>query len=131
MGWLVDRRRAHLVAQPAPAAWGEILERNVGVIAILDDAERARLGQLVQIFLAEKRFEGCGGLEITDEIRVTIAGMACAMLVGHDHDLLAELDAVLVYPTTLCQRHRAIARWLGALARVRRGAGGQLLQACR
>ena len=100
MGWLTDRRRAHLLERRAPAAWGAILERHVPVLALLDDAERERLGRYVQIFVGEKRFEGCGGLELNDEIRVAIAGRACAMLVGHDHDLLPELESILVYPST-------------------------------
>jgi hypothetical protein len=39
----------------------------------LDASEAARLCQLVQVFVAEKYWEGCGGLEMSDEIRVTIA----------------------------------------------------------
>ena len=38
--------------------------------------------ELTQIFLAEKTFEGCGGLEMTDEMRVTIAGLATLMILG-------------------------------------------------
>jgi len=37
---------------------------------------RSELGGLINVFLAEKHFEGCGGLEITDEIKVTIAAQA-------------------------------------------------------
>ena len=34
--------------------------------------ERRHLEDLIKVFFAEKHFEGCGGLEITDEIKVTI-----------------------------------------------------------
>jgi Mlc titration factor MtfA (ptsG expression regulator) len=37
---------------------------------MLEDAERTELCAMVQVFLEEKNWEGCGGLELTDEIRV-------------------------------------------------------------
>ena len=38
------------------------------------------------MFLAEKQFEGCDGLVITDEIRVVIAAQACLLLLHRDTD---------------------------------------------
>ena len=40
----------------------------------------------VKVFVAEKHFEGCGGLEMTEEIRVTIAAQACVLLVHRETD---------------------------------------------
>jgi Mlc titration factor MtfA (ptsG expression regulator) len=71
----------------------------------LSDAERARLEGHVQVFLAEKHFVGCGGLELTDEIRVTIAAQACLLLLGRDVDGYPELRSILVYPTTVVPEH--------------------------
>ena len=34
----------------------------------------------IQVFLNEKSFEGCAGLQLDDEIRVTIAAQACMLL---------------------------------------------------
>ena len=48
--------------------------------ALLSEAEQARLRDDLRVFIAEKQWEGCGGLDITDEIKVTIA--AQAMLAG-------------------------------------------------
>jgi MtfA peptidase len=53
------------------------------------------------VFIAEKHWEGCGGLTLDDEIRVTIAGSGCQMLLGRDHDLFAEVESILVYPSTV------------------------------
>src|SRR5258705_3184165 len=72
--WLTERRRKRLLETPFPAAWTEILESNVAACKLLDDDERQRLRDLVQVFIAEKHWEGAGGLELTDEIKVTIAG---------------------------------------------------------
>jgi hypothetical protein len=56
---------------------------------------------MVQVFVAEKDWEGCGGLELTDQIRVTIAGQACLLLLGLDHDLYRDVQTILVYPSTV------------------------------
>ena len=37
-------------------------------------------------------------------IRVTIAGSACQMILGRDHDLFADVDSILVYPTSVWTR---------------------------
>jgi hypothetical protein len=65
---------------------------------LLDADEQHRLRDLVQVFIAEKHWEGCGGLELTDEIRVTIASQACLLLLHRDTDYFPELDVILVYP---------------------------------
>ena len=54
----------------------------------------------IQVFLAEKMFEGCGGLKLTDEIRATIAAHACLLLLHRQTDYYPALKTVLVYPTT-------------------------------
>ena len=76
LGWLTERRRRHLLAQPYPAAWDGILADNVHVFARLEAADQARLRDLTRVFVAEKRWEGCGGLEITETVQVTIAAQA-------------------------------------------------------
>ena len=57
-----------------------------------------RLDGLVIAFLAEKQFVGCNGLEVTDEIRATIAAQACLLLLGRPGSLYDELHSILVYP---------------------------------
>ena len=54
----------------------------------------------MQVFLSDKTFEGCGGLEITEEIRVTIAAQACMLLLGRETKVYPKLKTVLVYPHT-------------------------------
>jgi len=99
--WLTERRRKQILAQPFPAAWTAILEANVAAYALLDDDQRRRLRELVQVFVAEKHWEGAGGLELTDEIRVTIAGTGCQLLLGRDHDLFRHVETIVVYPSTV------------------------------
>ena len=54
----------------------------------------------MQVFLAEKKFEGCAGLELDDEIRVTIAAQACLLLLHRETDYFPDLEVILVYPHT-------------------------------
>ncbi|MBL0212348.1 MAG: zinc-dependent peptidase [Myxococcales bacterium] len=99
--WLTERRRARLLETPFPDAWREILVANVKAYRLLDPEEQQVLRDLVQVFIDEKHWEGCGGLELDDEIRVTIAGSACLMILGRDHDLMREVESILVYPSTV------------------------------
>ena len=96
-GWK-KRRRRKLRARPFPEAWCEILRRNVPYFSDLDDEDQRELLGHIQVFLAEKPFEGCGGLEITDEIRVTIAAQACILLLHRETDYYPKLRTILVYP---------------------------------
>jgi Mlc titration factor MtfA (ptsG expression regulator) len=92
------RRRQRIRARPFPAEWEEILARNVPYYRLLDQRERAELRGHIQVFLAEKRFEGCGGLEMTDEIRLTIAAGACILLLGRPGDYYGQMKSIFVYP---------------------------------
>jgi len=73
--FLKDRRRAALRAEPLTPDERAIIDKNVPYASRLDDADRKELEGLVKIFLAEKSFEGCGGLEVTEEIS-DISGLA-------------------------------------------------------
>jgi len=99
--WLTERRRARLLETPFPPAWTEILERDVKAYALLDTEQQQLLRDLTQVFIAEKHWEGCGGLELTDEMRVIIAASACLMILGREHDLLSEVESILVYPSAV------------------------------
>ncbi len=99
--WLDDVRRKEVLNKPFPSEWRKILREMVVHYAWLDAKEASQLEQLVQVFLAEKKFEGCNGLEITDEIRVVIAAEACLLIMGLPHDLYRKLATILVYPSTV------------------------------
>ena len=98
-GLFTGRRRATLRAQPVPDRWRGIVERNVPIFRRLSAADQEELLGHVQVFLAEKHFEGCGGLELTEEIRLTIAAQACLLLLHRETDYYPRLRSILVYPT--------------------------------
>ena len=102
--WLRKFRRRRLVAQPLPSPWISYLRKNMAHYAALDARERATLHSLVNVFLEEKSWEGCDGLTLDDEIKVTIAGQACLLLLGRHHDLYCNVHTILVYPGSVVPR---------------------------
>lgn len=94
------RERSHraIRAMPFPCAWEEILLKNVRHYPLLSSKMQRELQGHVQIFLAEKTFEGCGGLEVTEEMKVTIAGLACLLLLNRKTSHYKKLTSILVYP---------------------------------
>ncbi|MGB5809750.1 MAG: M90 family metallopeptidase [Polyangiales bacterium] len=92
------KRRLELMQKPLPPEWLEIVHRNVPYVAKLPENDQAQLQGLMQVFLDEKNFEGCNGLEITDEIRVTIAAQACVLLLRRETNVYPRLQSILVYP---------------------------------
>jgi MtfA peptidase len=98
-GFLKRRRRQRLRAQAFPRAWRSIVTRNLPIFRRLPPEDQTELLGHVQVFLAEKHFEGCGELELTDEIRVTIAAQACLLLLHRETDYYPHLITILVYPS--------------------------------
>jgi MtfA peptidase len=99
-GLLKQRRRNQLRDQPVPPEWRDMIDRNVSFFGRLSEADKSELLGHLQVFLTEKLFEGCAGLELTDEIRVTIAAQACLLLLHRKTDYFPLLVTILVYPST-------------------------------
>jgi hypothetical protein len=98
-GFLKKRRRERLGREAFPAEWLRILEQRFPYYRLLSREEQTRLQLLIRCFLEQVKFEGCGGLTMTDEIRVTIAAQASILLLNRDEDVYPGLQSVLVYPT--------------------------------
>jgi Mlc titration factor MtfA (ptsG expression regulator) len=99
--WLASVRWTRPVEfrdEPIPSHWFEILHRTFPLSHALSDPERARLLRYVQVFLHEKRFEGCGGLELTEEMKLNIASQACYLLLSLESGCYPDLKTILVYP---------------------------------
>ncbi|MGH7327900.1 MAG: zinc-dependent peptidase, partial [Polyangiaceae bacterium] len=84
-----------------------IIAQRFAYFARLSAEDQRELLGHVQVFLDEKNFEGCGGLELTDEIKLTIAAQACLLLLHRDTDYYPGLDAILVYPSAYRARKQA------------------------
>ncbi|MBD2540857.1 M90 family metallopeptidase [Coleofasciculus sp. FACHB-SPT36] len=97
---LVKRRRNRLQQRPFLPLWNAIVENNLPVYLFLCPAERKRLQGHIQVFLAEKQFIGCGGLAVTEEMKVIIAAVACLLLLNQRETYFPKLRSILVYPST-------------------------------
>jgi MtfA peptidase len=97
--WLKDERRRWLLSTPFPPEWLGHLNANVALYSRLTEGEKARLRDDLRVFVDEKYWEGCRGLVVTDEMKVTVAAQACLLLLGMGHDYFSRVWTVLVYPS--------------------------------
>ncbi len=97
--WLRRRRRNKILAAPFPSEWLGYLERFVPQYALLTAEQQARLRDNLRVFIAEKNWEGCAGLEVTGEMKVTIAAQACLMALELPDDVFAGVLSILIYPS--------------------------------
>lgn len=61
--------------------------------------QQARLRDITRILIAEKRWQGRGGLFVSEEMRVTIAAQAALLLLGDDRGYYRRVRDVMVFPT--------------------------------
>jgi len=93
-------RRKRIFAKSFPEEFRQIVQKNVPLYNRLPDSLKEQLHGLIHVFMAEKDFEGCGGLELTNEIKVTIAAQACILLLNRKTKYFPKLRTILVYPHT-------------------------------
>lgn len=112
VGWVLLRRwrppKRAPVNRAAPAQWRALLEERVPLVRRLAAAEWDRLLDLVQRFLREKSFEGAGGLEVTDEMRLVVAAQACLLILNLEAGCYPGVRTVILYPGTFVPRRPAI-----------------------
>lgn len=104
--WWRRRRRLRRSRTPFPTSWTGLLQERLPLYAGLPDALREQLHGLTLNLLAEKTFVGCAGLQLHDEIRLTIAAQAGLLLLNRTHDLYPGVQSILVYPDQFFAEHR-------------------------
>mgnify|MGYP002623982290 CR=1 FL=1 len=106
--WFRNRRRRRIRAEPFPDAWEEYLRRNVALFSKLAPPLQAKLRDELRLFITEKDWEGCNGLEITDEIQVTIAANACLLVLELPEGMYDRVRTILVYPGDYVARDHSV-----------------------
>jgi Mlc titration factor MtfA (ptsG expression regulator) len=100
--WLYQKRkqlkRAKIFSLKTPDKWIAYIKSNVATYHFLPAALQQELLSHVNVFLAEKYFSGHAGLEVTDEMRVTIAAQACLLLLNRKTNYFPHLKSILIYP---------------------------------
>lgn len=93
--------RKRLMNSPLPDKWKDIISRNIALYRLLPGELQRELHGHMQIIMAEKHWEACGGLELTEEMKVIIAAEAGILLLGLDKPTyFPKVDSILIYPTT-------------------------------
>ncbi len=94
----MERRRRALRGRPPPAGLTQTLARNVRFYERLPAGLKTELHGHVNVFLDEKAFIGCDGLVVTDEMRFTVAGLACLLQLRREPGYFPGFSSVLLYP---------------------------------
>jgi Mlc titration factor MtfA (ptsG expression regulator) len=94
------RRRKALRLRPLSKGWRFIVEENIPLYNRLPEPLKVELGGLIHLFLDEKTFLGCGGQEIDEAIKVTIAAQACILLLNRPTKIYPRLNTIYVYPSS-------------------------------
>jgi MtfA peptidase len=100
MGWFTKWRRQRILRRSAldERLWRDVVERYA-FTRCLPPADRARLRDWVVLFLDRKSIVAAGGLELTEEMRVSIAIQACMLILNLDLDYYyRDWVEVIVYP---------------------------------
>lgn len=92
------QRREKLKNTTFNPAWVLILQKNIALYNKLPEPLKHKLHGLINVFLYDKVFSGYNGLQINDEIKVTIASQACILLLNRGDNLYPYLKNIYVYP---------------------------------
>jgi len=121
--WFKNSRRKKTLAAPWPEPWSLHLNRNVRLSWNLAEHEMERLQRVVKIFVAEKNWEGCEGINVTEEMKVTVAAQAALMLLGVADFYFDNVKSILMFPKAFVRQvtdgaiskdsHRAGEAWQG------------------
>ena len=95
--WLRRQTRRTLLANPLTNEQRAIVDQAVPLLRKLPEALHAKLEGKINLFLHQVEFIGCDGLEVTEEMRLSIAAQACLLVVNTD-TWYPHLRTILVYP---------------------------------
>jgi len=95
--WSTRRTRKRLMASELSAHQRAIVEKSVPLVRKLPAELRGKLEGKINVFLDQIEFIGCDGLEVTEEMQLSIATQACVLVVNSDA-WYANLRTILIYP---------------------------------
>lgn len=92
------RRRRRILAQPFPAEWEQVLQRDVLFYRALDPQSKTRFRRELQVFLGEKRITGIK-TELDTTTRVLAAASAIIPIFGFPEWEWQQISEILIYPS--------------------------------
>ena len=103
---LKKMNRTKIIKTVFSEEWEDILKKNFVLYNKLPEVLKIDLQNKIKIFISEKKFIGCQGLEITDEVRIIIAGQACTLLLNRKTNYYPKLKTIYIYPTAYFSKQR-------------------------
>ena len=93
-----ERRRERVRETPFSERWKQLLFHRAPLYRSLPAEDRDELHGHIQVLLAEKHFEGVGGIEVTEGMKLIICAHAALLLLHRETDYFPKLISVLIYP---------------------------------
>lgn len=124
------RRRRRALHLPFPAEWRALLTERVPLYRRLPPALRAPVELAARRLLARVDFIGCGGLELTGDMRLIVAAQAALLVANRDPHAYDALYSVLIYPSEFVVEDR-IEDEYGLVTEVSRALSGQTIDVAR
>jgi len=103
-----QHQRNKIINQPFKKEWRKIIQQRMPYFRQMPADLQLQLKQHIQVFLAEKKFIGCNGVKITDDIRITVAAQACLLLLNRKTDFYPKLQTILVYPRAFIKSQQSV-----------------------
>ena len=93
-----ERRRERLRETLFPETWEQLLRTTVPLYDQLPTEDREELHGHIHVLLSEKHFEGAGGFEVTEKVKLIICAHAALLLLHRETDYFPKLITILIYP---------------------------------
>jgi hypothetical protein len=103
--WLIPHyyqawRRQRLRAKGLTPEQQQLLRECLPFYHSLPQELQTELRANMSLFLRDKEFVGCNGLRVTEQMCITVAALACLLLLQREHRCYPDLHTVLLYPDT-------------------------------
>ena len=96
--WARKQRKVEILESALTDTKHAIIARAVPLVATMPRELRDKLEGKICLFLDQVTFQGCNGLEVTEELELSIATQAC-LLVVNTEAWYDNLTTVLIYPS--------------------------------
>ena len=95
-----ENKRKKIMKNPFPREWENYLKESYTLYSKLPGELQQDMKNKIKVFLNEKTFFGCEGLEVTDQMRTLIAAQACLLILNRRTTFYPKLRSIFVYPTS-------------------------------
>ena len=100
-----NRRRKRWLAQPVPESWRRVLGESVWQYRHLGEELQQRVLDFVCIMLNEKTWAGGGDFEVSEAMKVAVAGQAAVLTFGFEKPFYFDrLQTIIIYPGAYTSR---------------------------